>query len=422
MKCNSNDRADVTSVASIALALLSISASSPVRSALAIDDKPEKFEKIDPYTRGQRKELDRAGYISLGPFPLAEGIKTGDVEEVFGSIPVLWVETAHFKLGSTLVSYPISSDERERRALHEELVRLGKRLPNAHDETAKLDPWLRLHLYAQRLEEEYADFESRFALSEDNFTAKANPDPRKPDYMGPGPFLGAPMKFTVLLTEKSSHAARFAKHWLNSDETTYYEALLPGGSVFLGVSAEESKKSIGTSLDSALHGIVAQEVARNLCAGFRGARARPPAWFAHGLALYYGRKVDERWCLWVPRARTDEDDGSWRWELRMGGLVANNFVQPWEDMLAWPTSTKLEVAQHMTAWSRVSWLMTMDKARLRTFLMGVSQGIDPKNPATSAPGYSLEQQKTALNAAFGKTPVELDTAWRKWVARTYPRK
>ena len=105
------------------------------------DAREEVFERIDPYTRAEPKALDRAGYISLGPFPLAEGIKTGDVEETIGAGRVLWVETAHFKLGSTLRTYKLRGDIREEKTLKLELERLSKRLEKpATLSQGRLDP------------------------------------------------------------------------------------------------------------------------------------------------------------------------------------------------------------------------------------------------------------------------------------------
>ena len=78
----------------------------------APQEKPEEvFEKTDPYTRGAKDELARAGYESLGPFHWADGIETRDVEETCGVARILWVETAHFRLGSTLQAYERPSDD-----------------------------------------------------------------------------------------------------------------------------------------------------------------------------------------------------------------------------------------------------------------------------------------------------------------------
>ena len=385
----------------------------------------EKFEKVDPYTKGQAEELERAGYVSFGPFTFAEGIKTLDVEETLGNAQVLWVETAHFKLGSTLATYKCPSDTHEEQRLREEIGRLIKKLPRVHRDPGKLDPWLRLHLYAQRLEEQYADFEARFGLHDEDFAAKGKPaspaDSPASGSMGPGPYLGQELKFTVLLTEKSSQVARFAKRYIVGGDVAYYRAPLPGGTRFLGTSAQ-AVRSIGTELDSALHALVATELACNLCDGFRGAQYDRPLWFDHGLGLFYGRMVEERWSVHVPRVSTEADDESWHWEPRIRGLVSNAYVTKWDEMLGWQDIAKLEASQHMCAWSRVAWLMSLEKGDLHGFLMGVSEPLKPGLSAVEEQNVRLEQQKTALQAAFGKSPSELDEAWRKWVLRKYAKR
>src|SRR5688572_19793294 len=82
--------------------------------------KDEVFEAVDPYTGGERAGIDRAGYVGLGPFPLWEGVRTTDVEEAIGR-RVIWIETAHFKVGSTLETYkPAKGDPREEKRIKEE--------------------------------------------------------------------------------------------------------------------------------------------------------------------------------------------------------------------------------------------------------------------------------------------------------------
>jgi hypothetical protein len=382
-----------------------------VASAAVVPAIDEKFEKTDPYSLGRNKELERAGYLSFGPFPLAEGIKTTDVEETLGGIPMLWVETAHFKLGSTLVTYHCAADERERKLLREEIDRLVKKLPRARSELVKLDPWLRLHLYAQRLEEQYADFETRFGLSDADFATQASHDPLSPSYMGPGPYLGMEMKFTVLITEKRSQVARFAKRWLNLDDFESYRRTLPGGSFFFGTSAEAARVGVGNELDSALYACVAGEMALNLCDGFRGNDCELPLWFKHGLGLVYARRADERWTWYFPIVAVAKDEEPWRWEPRVHGLVTNDFAPKWDDMFGWQDVMKLDPRQRMSAWSRVAWLLGNSKANLRTLLLALSQ--------QPCPAKETGQQSKALSAAFGKTPAQLDEAWRKWVLKTY---
>jgi hypothetical protein len=386
--------------------------------ATAPQEKPEeKFEKLDPYTRGAKAELARAGIESFGPFHWADDIETQDIVEILGSPQVLWIETAHFKLGSTLPTYDCPSDDIEQQKLKAELARLSKRLARVRREPDELDPWLRLHLYAQRLEEQYADFLARFGLREEEFEGK----PGATADLGPGRYLGQELKYTVLLTHKGAPLARAGKRWLGYDEQGYYRGLLPGGSWFLGASTEALAK-IGCESDSGLHALVAYALAENLCDGFRGTKREKPLWWKHGLGLYYSRRIEERWSVHVPRAATGSEADSWRWEPRLHGLVSNDFVPGFDEMLAWPNATTLEAPQHMSTWSRVSWLLGLEKAELRAFLVAISEPIDPGLSEEERRAALTESGKRALRAGFGKSPAELDQAWRKWVLKKYPKR
>jgi hypothetical protein len=384
----------------------------------APQEKPEEvFEKLDPYTRGAKEELARAGYESLGPFHWADGIETRDVEETCGVARILWVETAHFRLGSTLQTYERPSDDFEEQKLKAELARLGKRLKRVPRESAKLDPWLRLHLYALRLEEQYSEFESRFGLRDEEFEHK--PDSKLD--LGPGRYLGSELKYTVLLTSKTAPLARCGKRWLGLEAQGYYRGLLDGGSWFLGASAE-GLKQLDCSFDSGLHALVAYALAQNLCDGFRGTKREKPLWWKHGLGLFYSRRVEERWSIHVARTETGSEADAWRWEPRLTALVANNFVPTWDEMLGWPAGKELDAAQHMSTWARVSWLLGLEKADLRAFLLAISEPCDQGLDEDARAKALAETSRKALQTVFGKSPAELDAAWRKWLAKKFPKR
>lgn len=373
----------------------------------------EILEKVDPYTRGGKEELTRAGYESLGPFHWADGIETRDIEEALG-LRLLWVETAHLKIGSTLPTYELPPDDREREKFKEELGRLAKRLPRVRSGVTRIDPWLRLHLYAQRLEEQYAAFEARFGLKDSDFEPlPAGASATRPDF-GPGRYLGQPLKFTVLLTHKIAPLARFGKRWLGVEEQAFYCGPLAGGTWYAGASAEPLKK-IGAEFDSVLHATIVYALVGNLCDGFRGTSHMQPLWWRHGLALCASRAVEDRWSIHVQRIETGKEADAGRWDTRLRALVENRFVPSWDEMLAWPEDAKLEAPQHMSAWSRVAWLLGQEQADLHGFLLAMSE-----HPAESvAPN---EQAARALQAGFGKSTAELDEAWRKWVLKKYAKR
>src|SRR5262245_14144841 len=162
----------------------------------ASTEREEAFERVDPYTRGEEAALAKLGYVQYGPFVLYDQVRTEQVEEALGQVAFLWLETAHFKIGSNLRTYKQVGDVREDDKLEAELKRLKKRLPYfAQLPRNKLDPWVRLHLFAQRLEEQYAEFQQRFGLSDGPAAARGK-DGFEP---GTGPYLGMDQKHVVLL-------------------------------------------------------------------------------------------------------------------------------------------------------------------------------------------------------------------------------
>jgi len=66
-------------------------------------------------------------------------------------------ETEHFRIGCSLRKVALPQDQDKRHYLYGRTQRLKKRLPKIDDHPKNLDPWLRLHLFAQRAEEQYAD-------------------------------------------------------------------------------------------------------------------------------------------------------------------------------------------------------------------------------------------------------------------------
>src|SRR5262245_40869962 len=65
-------------------------------------DGEEQFKDVDPYTKGDAQVVQQAGYKSLAPFSLADGILSQDVVELLGGVELLWAETEHLKICSSL--------------------------------------------------------------------------------------------------------------------------------------------------------------------------------------------------------------------------------------------------------------------------------------------------------------------------------
>jgi hypothetical protein len=324
---------------------------------------------------------------------------------------VLWVETAHFKLGSTLETYRSKGDKKEDKKLALELERLAPKLGATKLPSSKLDPWLRLHLYAQRLEDAYTSFLGWFAIDEASF--KKPIDRWNP--MGDGPYLGQPMKFTVLLCEKQSSQGRYMSPYLKREAQTSVRERLPGGPHLLLVN-DEVLRSYELDLDAALHCAVVADTTLNLIDGFRNSWSAP-FWLKQGLAHAASRRIDERWTVFAAGTMRDKSD-SWKWEPRILGLVANGYVPSWSTMAGWTRWEDLDAVGHMVCWSRVTWLLSRKDANLNGFLMDLTQPL-PANSSADRDAIVLQRQEPALKKAFGKDGAELDVLWREFVTSNY---
>jgi len=376
------------------------------------DNTPEAFAAVDPYTKGDAELLARLGYQGSAPFGLAGRTTTSEVEEVLGGIPILWVQTKHFVLASSLRTYRLVGDQQEAAKIEGELDRLEKRLGRLKRPRNELDPWLRLHLYAQRLEELYASFCADLRLTDRELAT---------GIIGPGPYLGQKEKFVVLLLQQSSSVGRYTQRFAGIEQKFSYRISFPeGGCAF--VVAAEALRDANYELDAALHCYVADSVAVNLCDAFRLSWGSVPLWFKYGLAHRYSRRIDPRWSIYEGASNTtDQREDAWRWEPRVRGLVANEVLPPWERMLAWRNPDEMDLRAHMMAWSSVDWLLERKEARPLAFLLAVTEP-PPGGAAEVSPELQLERQRAGLKEAFGESVAELDAAWRTHVERRYERK
>jgi len=391
----------------------------PAASSMRQDAGEELFEAIDPYTHGEREALERAGYAGFGPFPWDGSEDTRGVEETLGGIPILWVETAHFKLGSTLGTYRLPNDSRENEKLEAELERLRERLPKVKRRNKALDPWLRLHLSAQRLEELYADFSTRFGVADLDFPSVSERGGAR-SAMGEGPFLGQKRKFTVLLLAKTSSLSRYAAHYLDAEARYTYRHFPADGGVFFGLSAEALNEA-SFQLDAALHCTLVECTVLNLLDGFRNSKMAAPLWWKQGLGHWFSRRVDPRWNFGGGGSCGGPKADAWIWEPRVRGLVEHGVFPRWEEMLRWPYAEPLDERTHRILWSRVEFLLGLGDDGAKRFLMAVTDPL-PELPAANVPEFLIERQIRALESIWGKSARALEEAWVEHVLEEYPKR
>lgn len=383
--------------------------------------RPEKVDAFkDPYTKNDPEHLASLGYVSVGQFVWVAQITTPQLQEILGEDTAIFIETAHFKLACTLRSIPWPKEKDRREALTTELEALAARCPEFKTRVRSLDPWLRAHLFAQRLESVYADFCARLAIDQTRFP-KEKGTPRGPDYHGEGPYLGMPEKFGVVLCHKAlsvgtltrtlyGHAAKDS-HRFNDVEN---------GMLFFATAAEFAEK--GLMDDRKLHCHVVYSVVHNLLDGYKTYTHRLPAWLDEGVPLWFARPIDEEFRNFVGK----DDAGATvlkahEWERRVRLRVEHEVWPKGERFLSIFGGTNLSFVDNMLAWSRVDCLMAQgpEKAGALVGRLKAPVTTEPRQPTEAE---ILVRQREALQSALDWDEAAFDAAWVEFVTTKYPKR
>lgn len=373
----------------------------------------EEFEEVDPYTKGDR-ELELAlGYARVGFFPWRSGEDTLTVQENIGGIPMIWVETEHFRIGSSLGSYTLCNDKLEKARLKKEIKRLEGKIGRMKlVSKKKLDPWLRMHLYAQMVEDLYAKFMEDFKLDKTKFP---------PNRM----HLGHKDKFLLLMCQKNSEFGRYLKTYENSEATSFFRTGWMDEGMIVAASIEgtnkdwSSEKSAPT--DTMFRCMVAASITTNFVDGYNDNQFRAPRWLAFGMAHLYLKSLDERWPRFDGRTVVyDMNNDSWDWEPRVYKLVKNDFYADCKKMFSFLEYTDLNERDHLVCWSKLKFAMEVLKVDLNGFLKATCPRAMGDIRPTAA--ESIAMQTKAFADHFDITPEEFDKQWAKHVLKKYRKK
>lgn len=376
----------------------------------------EEFDEECPYTKGDKDLELKLGYSRFGFFPWRYTDDTKSVQENMGGIPMIWIETEHFLIGSTLGTYKIPNDREERARFKEEIGRLKKKLGKLKAPKKKIDPYLRAHIYAQRMEDLYAAFVEDFGLTDADFGRS-------------GTHLGHKDKFRVLLCQRKSEYGRYLRTYEKQEQEYSYRTGWRGEGMLaianVEAIAEYWKKEPDAPLDTMFHCLIAHCIANNFVDGFhRQHLFRGPEWIVYGIGHRFTERIDPRWKFFDGRKVIyDKDDESWNWEPRVRNLVKNDFFISTEKMFALAEYADIGPRDHMVSWSKLTYLMTEADGDMKKFLglacyplaNNARNNIDPE-------AELVMRQTRALEEAFGLTPAQLDENWAKWVEKTYKKK
>lgn len=386
-------------------------------------DKALKW-RVDPYTKNDPELMQKLGYVSYGPFPFGNvADKTTDSSQIDASleyIQILWVETKHFRIGLNLPAWPVPLDPETRGKIRRELEELQKLLPGVNAKTRTLDPWLRLHLTAMRLEKLHAETSALFGVKDEDFPPDPSNVVRRPEtrYMGYGPHFGMKNKFLVLVIEKAGPFQQYMKAYIGRDSAMPQRwHFKESSSLFAGMATESTQFPL--KHDTALHCSLAFNVSQNLLDGFRYYSYDLPVWIKEGFGHWNCRRVSGEW------PNFDQNEGAIadmklieRWEPYCRGLVANHKFTPFVEAVGWRDFGNIKFDDHVAIWSRMDWLLSQGPEKWQKFLYGVKGRVDANWVPDSAD--LVGATRDALQAAYGVSLLDLDRRWMDWVKATYP--
>ncbi|MFY9342882.1 MAG: hypothetical protein WAT39_10355 [Planctomycetota bacterium] len=365
--------------------------------------------------------MAKLGYTSFGSFPFGAEHGTDDIVELLGDEPLIWIETAHFRIGCALGPLPLRSVEPWGDAwitgVREELRHLHRKLPRFDRETLGLDRWLRAHLMAQRLEAIWTDVCRNLGVTDADFPAAPGDDVNDPIcYRGAGPFLGMAGKFRVLLLGRTTSHARYTRSWQASEIAEPIRDHDRGsGSLYWGAAADAADGLLRDDL--AMHCHLAFNVAHNLYSGYRGYSHDLPAWLVTGLAHRHARAVSARFPVYDRAHAHDRTDRGefWQWDQRLPGLVRNDVFEPLAEFVERGTPGTFSLEHHIQCWGFVDWLMTAQPAATIRFLRAMKTPFHLRTRLPE-PAEVNARQHHLVRAVFGCDWAGLQAQWYRAVS------
>jgi hypothetical protein len=394
----------------------------------------------DPYTKNDPALLQRAGYVSFGPFPWGDDHGSDAIVKMLPERKVLCVETRHFKLVSTLPAYALhkGATKLERSLLKADLTRLKEILPTVKPGARKLDPWLRLHLFALRLEETYTAVSQQLQVTDADFPAakgkavasepkRDGQQARRGEYMGQGPYLGMRGKFLVLLTEKGGSLNRYAARAkpgfkaVGNNPQPQRHYFTEVGSMFFGTSAECAEGNLYNDHGMRCHLLF--NVVHSLVDSYKDFYFPLPVWCREGLAHWHVRRVDpEQHTFTGMKGRTKLKRYDPQWDVKTKKRLQHDDFTPAAKLIRVMDFEELTFGDHMAVWSRIDYLLSLGDAKFAQFMsimkdrIAVDAGKVPDNAQIWA------QQDRAFKTAYGLDAAAFDAGWREFVLKTYPNR
>ncbi|MFT7077180.1 MAG: hypothetical protein ACJA0P_003201 [Planctomycetota bacterium] len=378
--------------------------------------KPLGDPANDPYTKGGDPELMKAaGYVSMGGFEFGPAPDTTvETNKYLSYLEIRWIETEHFEIGVSLPQVKVTQSEREK--VRAELTQMQAFFGDEIDpRTRVLDPWLRAHLYAKRVEEHYDAIQAMLGVSDKDFADNRPIWNQRAKYMGTGPHLGQIGKYEILLLPSEGAAKTYLRDRLGlTTKLTQRWNVIQRDSMTVIIHTDQGKLRV----DESLHGHLVFNLTHNLLNGFKHYSYDMPVWIMEGAAHWFERQYNPRFNTFdASEGSAAEKSSKSKWEPEAKKLVSSGKAPSFASMIGLRTFSELELSHHFVLWSIFDYLMKVHPEFLAKY-------FDSTAGLKNAEGFDDYSRFQDEQRAVFKDELKMDyrtfeAAWKEWVLATY---
>jgi len=381
--------------------------------------KASKVPRTDPsqcpYCHNDPEILKRAGLVSHGGFDVARH-PTEEASKAVAGADIYWIETEHFELGFALGPIKVRQEEKEK--IRGECAKLAEVLENVPDKPKVLDPWLRTHIYAMRLEQIYSDMLEFFDIKQEVFPAPGTVWNQTGEYWGEGPYMGQKGKLEVMIFPSEAYHSQ----WLRTNfglltKKSQRWHVIDTGSLHLCVHTEQGS----LTTDEALHGHLVFNVSIMLTNSYKHYSYDMPVWLLEGIGHYMERRLSPKYNTFDSgEGGLAETSRKERWEPEVKKLVAKNEAPSLSALVRMSNFAELDLPAHFTTWSMIDYLQRAHPGFLPKLILRTS---DLRNEQNIPDGTNLQDEERAVfRDELHMSYLQFDRAWADWVLENYASK
>jgi hypothetical protein len=402
---------------------------------------------VDTVIDNNAKTLEKLG-LSYGPFIFAHSNTDQVTEEMLMDGEVLWLQTPHFRIGSTLKKWKIPVAERKN--YRAELTEMQLDYPDIDPKVTTLDRWYRIHLYAWRMEKLYAEFLQHMGWTDadfrklppeellkkafaDEFTKTINDfelarggqvrSKGFPQWVGMGQYLGEPFRFEIFLCQDQAIWQEFKllyfgirtgqpQRW-NMKVDTVDGSITQARSrcLLFGISAQQAH----IRHDQHMHNALRHNMAINFLDAYMLYLFDLPAWVREGYA-HYMRRLNRKGYSFFDSGEGAAaiENNAEEWAPLVRKLVKKDKAADFALLSRLNDYVDLDFNAHLVVWSKVDFLINIEPGKFGQFITQIKT-------QTSGAGMATAQRK-AFKDVYGWTMHQAEETWKAWVLENYTTK